>query len=148
MLNLSISNSSHNYEIVKTFLGFFDRYDTQPRDGYTVYALEYATLTGDYINPNSTGLWDPDEINNRYTYPELRGSVGEFVYALGMERNGDIVKGAAYAPLFHNTPLPRDQLWLPDLISFGQCVRARFVKTSLKLDRRLYYRCFRSCSLN
>ncbi|KAF9524434.1 glycoside hydrolase superfamily [Crepidotus variabilis] len=109
----------HDYVVADTFINYYNRYDSWPRNNTKIYALEYAVLTGDYINPNSTGLWDPGETENRWSLPELRGSVAEFVYHMGFERNGDLVKGAAYAPIFHNTPLPRDELWLPDLISFS-----------------------------
>ena len=116
----------HDYVIVNDFIQKYNRYDNYPRNNTKIYALEYAVLTGNYINPNSSSLFSPDEINNRFTYPELRGSVAEFIYAMGMERNGDIVKGGAYAPLFHNVLLPRNQLWVPDLISFSDILRFGF----------------------
>jgi alpha-L-arabinofuranosidase len=109
----------HDYVVVKDFIRKYNRYDSYPRNNTKIYALEYAVLAGDYVDPNSTSIFSPAEIHNRYVYPELRGSVAEFIYAMGMERNGDIVKGGAYAPLFHNVPLAANQLWIPDLISFS-----------------------------
>jgi alpha-N-arabinofuranosidase len=35
-------------------------------------------------------------------YPIWIGAVGEAIYTLGAERNGDIVIGASYAPGFQN----------------------------------------------
>jgi len=35
-------------------------------------------------------------------YPIWVGAVGEAIYTLGAERNGDIVIGASYAPGFQN----------------------------------------------
>ena len=56
-----------------------------------------------------------------WQYPQLAGSVAEFIYNLGMERNGDLVKAAAYAPLFYNTPKQASQ-WHPDLIAFSTSI--------------------------
>lgn len=45
----------------------------------------------------------------------LRGAVAEAVFMCGLERNGDVVQMAAYAPLFVNTNF---RGWLPDAIWF------------------------------
>lgn len=111
--------SRHDYVVADVFINYYNRFDSWPRNSTKIYALEYAVLTGDYINPNSTGLWDSGEENNRWVQPELRGSIAEYIYHMGFERNGDLVKGAAYAPIFHNAALPRNEQWVPDLISFS-----------------------------
>lgn len=46
----------------------------------------------------------------------LRGAIAEASYMTGLERNGDIVVMAAYAPLFGNTTAAH---WSPDLIWFN-----------------------------
>ncbi|KAF2145286.1 glycoside hydrolase family 51 protein [Aplosporella prunicola CBS 121167] len=50
-------------------------------------------------------------------YPFMRGSVAEAVYMLGFERNADVVRLAAYAPLLQ---LFNDTQWDVDLIGFTQ----------------------------
>ena len=50
-------------------------------------------------------------------YPQMTGSVAEFIYAL--ERNGDLVRVSAYAPLFYNTASKQASQWRPSLIAFG-----------------------------
>ncbi|KAL4917688.1 glycoside hydrolase superfamily [Aspergillus aurantiobrunneus] len=50
-------------------------------------------------------------------WPTMRGAVGEAVYMIGLERNSDLVKMAAYAPLFQ---LVNGTQWEPDLIPFTQ----------------------------
>jgi hypothetical protein len=34
----------------------------------------------------------------RFLYPTIQGSVAEAVFALGMQRNGDLLLGTSYAP--------------------------------------------------
>ena len=46
----------------------------------------------------------------------LRAALAEAAYMTGLERNGDIVKMAAYAPLFGNLTATH---WSPDLIWFN-----------------------------
>ncbi|KAL2826111.1 glycoside hydrolase superfamily [Aspergillus cavernicola] len=51
------------------------------------------------------------------TWPTMQGAVGEAVYMIGFERNSDVVKMAAYAPLFQ---LVNATQWVPDLIPYTQ----------------------------
>ncbi|KAL4891408.1 Arabinosidase A [Aspergillus ambiguus] len=51
------------------------------------------------------------------TWPNMQGSVAEAVFMIGLERNSDVVKMAAYAPLLQ---LVNATQWTPDLISFTQ----------------------------
>lgn len=41
-------------------------------------------------------------------WPDMQGSVGEAVYMMGMERNSDLIRFAAYAPLLR---LVDNQQW-------------------------------------
>jgi alpha-L-arabinofuranosidase len=70
-------------------------YDTYPRGSFTVFVGEYA-VTSD------VGRWG-----------DLRAAIGEAAFMCGLERNADIVKLAAYAPLFANA---RHTAWRPNLI--------------------------------
>ena len=66
---------------------------------------------GEYANINKDSA--PDMWSNRPLYPWWRGSVSEAVLAIGAERNGDVVIGMTYAPLFCNL---NSNQWRPDLI--------------------------------
>ena len=66
---------------------------------------------GEYANINKDSV--PDMWSNRPLYPWWRGSVSEAVLAIGAERNGDVVIGMTYAPLFCNL---NSNQWRPDLI--------------------------------
>ncbi|OJD40265.1 alpha-n-arabinofuranosidase a [Diplodia corticola] len=49
--------------------------------------------------------------------PSVACSVAEAVYMAGLERNADVVRMAAYAPLLQ---LVNDTQWTPDLVAFAQ----------------------------
>ncbi|MGC4033461.1 MAG: alpha-L-arabinofuranosidase C-terminal domain-containing protein [Tepidisphaeraceae bacterium] len=74
-------------------LDFYDRY---PRDGTSVYLGEYAAH-------------EPDRRST------LRAALAEAAYMTSMERNGDIVQFASYAPLLAKRNYVH---WAPDLIYF------------------------------
>lgn len=61
---------------------------------------EYATIQPNMANPSDPVDWSGAE--PRLPYPIWVGAVGEAIYTLGAERNGDIVIGASYAPGFQN----------------------------------------------
>lgn len=73
--------------------GLYDRAD---RDGPEVYVGEYA-VTSDCGHGN------------------LRAALAESAWLTGIERNGDVVRMASYAPLFVNA---NDRAWNPDAICF------------------------------
>ncbi|CAG7918492.1 unnamed protein product [Penicillium olsonii] len=50
-------------------------------------------------------------------WPIMQGSVAEAVFMIGIERNSDVVKMAAYAPLLQ---LTNSTQWTPNLIAFTQ----------------------------
>ncbi|MBQ4200380.1 MAG: DUF1080 domain-containing protein [Kiritimatiellae bacterium] len=70
-------------------------YDRYPRGEFEVFVGEYA-VTAD------VGRWG-----------DLRAAIGEAAFMCGLERNADVVKLAAYAPLFANA---KHTAWTPNLI--------------------------------
>jgi alpha-L-arabinofuranosidase len=86
----------HYYSNPEFFIANAERYDTYDRKGARIYVGEYA-VTQNCGNGN------------------LRAAVGEAAFMTGMERNGDIVVMASYAPLFVNVNWRQ---WNPDAINF------------------------------
>ncbi|KAM3065019.1 hypothetical protein ACMFMG_001228 [Clarireedia jacksonii] len=95
----------------------------RPDDFSTQFGLfdhsnrSYPILLGEYavIQPNANGApvdWDAAKL----PYGTWIGAVGEAIYLLGSERNGDVVLGASYAPGFQNV---NSFQWTPDLVSFN-----------------------------
>ncbi|MBN2064960.1 MAG: family 43 glycosylhydrolase [Sedimentisphaerales bacterium] len=86
----------HYYMSPAWFLANTQRYDNYPRNGIEVFAGEYAAHTDGRRN-------------------DLHCALAEAAFMTGLERNGDIVTMAAYAPM-----LARDGYtqWAPDLIWF------------------------------
>ncbi|MEU0805967.1 alpha-L-arabinofuranosidase C-terminal domain-containing protein [Streptomyces sp. NPDC005970] len=82
----------HSYKSPRWFLENTRRFDTMDREGPHLYIGEY-------------GSWS----NNG------RSAIAEAAYMIAMERNGDVVRLASYAPLLAKRG--RTQ-WLPDLIYF------------------------------
>ena len=72
--------------------GIYDKYD---REGPDIFVGEFAVVTGPV----------------RTLYP----AIGEAMFMIGMERNQDIVKLSAYAPLFENIHY---RGWNPNMIAF------------------------------
>ena len=70
-------------------------YDTYPRGEFEVFVGEYAVT-------QDVGRWG-----------DLRAAIGEAAFMCGLERNADVVKLAAYAPLFANA---KHTSWTPNLI--------------------------------
>lgn len=86
----------HYYRSPQWFWENLARYDTYDRQGAKVYAGEYAAH-------------DPDRRNT------LRTALAEAAYLTSLERNGDIVHLASYAPLLARRGHTQ---WTPDLIYF------------------------------
>jgi alpha-N-arabinofuranosidase len=90
------------------FLTNIGRYDHYDRSGPKVFAGEYAAQT--------SGVAKPDNKNN------WRGAIAEAAFMTGLERNGDVVQMASYAPLMAHvdawqwTP---DAIWFDNLRSYG-----------------------------
>jgi alpha-L-arabinofuranosidase len=86
----------HFYESPDWFIRNTARYDTYDRKGPRIYVGEYAVT-------RDCGLGN------------LRAALAEAAWMTGLERNGDVVTMASYAPLFVNV---HDRKWNPDAIGF------------------------------
>jgi alpha-N-arabinofuranosidase len=82
----------HYYKEPKWFMRNLQRYDTYDRTKAKVYLGEYAS-------------WGN----------KMRNAIAEAAYMVGLERNGDIVSMASYAPLFAKKDHTQ---WKPDMIFF------------------------------
>ncbi|TAH70401.1 MAG: alpha-N-arabinofuranosidase [Anaerolineaceae bacterium] len=83
----------HYYMEASWFLTNTDRYDTYDRDNVPVFLGEYAAKAN-----------------------TAEAALAEAAFMTGLERNGDIVALASYAPLFGNSTAIQ---WSPDLIWFN-----------------------------
>lgn len=88
--------TEHFYDTPSWFWRNRDRYDAYSRKGLPIYVGEYAVTRA-----NGRG--------------SLAGALGEAAYMTGMERNGDLVIMASYAPLFENV---NNRQWNPNAINF------------------------------
>jgi len=116
----------HYYMSPDWFLKNTARYDNYDRSGPKVLAGEYAAQT--------SGIAKTDNRNNWKT------AISEAAFMTGLERNGDVVQMASYAPLLAHadawqwTP---DAIWFDNLRSYGttdyyvQQIFARNVGTRL-----------------
>lgn len=86
----------HKYGSPGDFFGAFEKYDTADRRGPSIYVGEYGC-------------------NQRVGEGNLMAALAEAVYLLGLERNGDVVKMASYAPLLFHAD---DIAWPVNLIGF------------------------------
>jgi len=103
----------HYYEPPQWFLSHFNRYDTYDRNHSKVYVGEYASRGNQLFN-----------------------AIAEAAYMTQLERNGDIVHMASYAPLLAKVGHTQ---WNPDLIYFNNtkvaptinyCVQKLFAENS------------------
>ncbi len=98
----------HYYMNPEWFLNNTGRYDHYDRSGPKIFAGEYAAQT--------SGVAKPDNHNN------WRAAISEAAFMTGLERNGDVVQMASYAPLLAHidgwqwTP---DAIWFDNLRSYG-----------------------------
>lgn len=88
--------TEHFYDTPSWFWRNRDRYDSYDKKGLPIYVGEYAVTRA-----NGRG--------------SLAGALGEAAYMTGMERNGDQVIMASYAPLFENV---NNRQWNPNAINF------------------------------
>jgi alpha-N-arabinofuranosidase len=82
----------HYYQAPEWLLSNLDRYDTYDRKASLVYLGEYASWGNKMAN-----------------------AIAEAAYMVGLERNGDVVSMASYAPLLAKKGFTQ---WNPDLIYF------------------------------
>lgn len=98
----------HYYMAPEWFLDNAHRYDQYDRNGPKVFAGEYAAQTAGTTHSDNRNDW--------------RGAIAEAAFMTGLERNGDVVQMASYAPLLANvnawqwTP---DAIWFDNLRSYG-----------------------------
>ena len=98
----------HYYMAPEWFLSNAGRYDHYDRSGPKIFAGEYAAQT--------SGVAKPDNRNN------WKAAISEAAFMTGLERNGDVVQMASYAPLMAHvdawqwTP---DAIWFDNLRSYG-----------------------------
>ena len=128
----------HYYMAPDWFLQNSGRYDNYDRSGPKVFAGEYAA--------QSSGVAKPDNRNNWKT------ALSEAAFMTGLERNGDVVHMASYAPLLAHvdawqwTP---DAIWFDNLRSYGTTdyylqglfssnVGTRIIPTTPKMEDGLY----------
>jgi alpha-L-arabinofuranosidase len=88
--------AEHYYRPPQWFWSNLERYDGYDRSTARIFASEYAA----------------HDVGRRTT---LRSALAESAYMTGLERNGDIVMMACYAPLFGKVGATQ---WNPDLIYF------------------------------
>lgn len=93
--NFTYAVDEHYYRTPEWFLANINRYDTYDRDGFAVFAGEYAA-NGTYGNT-------------------LYSALAEAAYMTGLERNADVVKMASYAPLLAKSGYTQ---WSPNMIWF------------------------------
>jgi alpha-N-arabinofuranosidase len=98
----------HYYMSPEWFLANSGRYDHYDRNGPKVFAGEYAAQTSGTAKPDNRNNW--------------KAAITEAAFMTGLERNGDVVQMASYAPLMARvdawqwTP---DEIWFDNLRSYG-----------------------------
>jgi alpha-N-arabinofuranosidase len=98
----------HYYMAPEWFLSNTTRYDKYDRKGPKIFAGEYAAQTVATVSADNRNNW--------------KAAIAEAAFMTGLERNGDVVQMASYAPLMANvhawqwTP---DAIWFDNLRSYG-----------------------------
>jgi alpha-N-arabinofuranosidase len=98
----------HYYMSPEWFRANTARYDHYDRSGPKVFAGEYAAQTSGAARSDNRNNWN--------------AAISEAAFMTGLERNGDVVRMASYAPLLANadawqwTP---DAIWFDNLRSYG-----------------------------
>ncbi|KAJ5778245.1 Glycoside hydrolase superfamily [Penicillium odoratum] len=102
----------HLYRSPNDFVALFDQFDNQPRS--------QPVMVGEY------GCRNTSDAEGTY-WSFMQGSCSEAVYMIGMERNSDIVKMAAYAPMLEHFGLIA---WSPTLYGFNSTPGSMTLSTS------------------
>lgn len=100
----------HYYMNYTDFLDNTDHYDSYSRQEgskYYVFAGEYSANSNTDLKGNTYSV----------TFNSLKTATAEAAYMTGIERNGDIVKLAAYAPVFGHLNSTYNQ-WAVDMIYY------------------------------
>ena len=98
----------HYYMLPQWFLENTTRYDKYDRNGPKVFAGEYAAQTIGATSDANRNNW--------------QAAIAEAAFMTGLERNGDIVALASYAPLMANVNAWQwkpDAIWFDNLRSYG-----------------------------
>jgi len=98
----------HYYMAPDWFLTNTGRYDHYDRSGPKVFAGEYAAQTVGTTSSENRNNW--------------KGAIAEAAFMTGLERNGDVVQMASYAPLLANVDAWQwkpDAIWFDNLHSYG-----------------------------
>ncbi|KAJ6106951.1 hypothetical protein N7512_010468 [Penicillium capsulatum] len=107
----------HLYRKPDEFVKLFNEFDNQPRD-QPIMVGEYACRN----TSQTTGTW----------WSFMQGSCSEAVYMIGMERNSDIVKMTAYAPLLQHFKMAT---WSPTLYGFDSNPDSLTLSTSYYVQK-------------
>lgn len=107
----------HPYKEPNDFYNDFHRLDR--------LTMANRTLIGEFasVHPNGGIKWE----GNLVDFPWWQGSVGEAIFAISTERNGDRVPGATYAPIMRNM---NSWSWSACLIEFEADTRRTSYSTS------------------
>ena len=98
----------HYYMSPEWFLANTGRYDQYDRSGPKVFAGEYAAQSVRSTSSENRNNW--------------KTAISEAAFMTGLERNGDVVQMASYAPLlahFDAWQWKPDAIWFDNLHSFG-----------------------------
>jgi alpha-N-arabinofuranosidase len=98
----------HYYMSPEWFLANSGRYDHYDRSGPKVFAGEYAAQTVATTSDQNRNNW--------------KSAITEAAFMTGLERNGDVVQMASYAPLLANSQAWQwkpDAIWFDNLRSYG-----------------------------
>lgn len=102
----------HYYTNASWMLNNTNRYDSYDRDSKQVFVGEFAVK-------NDAGSANNGDGN---TGNSMKGALAEAAYMTGLERNGDVVRFASYAPTFAKLGSAGGNTytqWWPDLIFFN-----------------------------
>ncbi len=91
----------HFYRTPDWFFAHASQYDGYPRSGSKIFVGEYAAHTTPVGSGESRNVW--------------QAALAEAAFLTGLERNADVVRMSAYAPLFAHTDAWQ---WRPNLIWF------------------------------
>ncbi len=98
----------HYYMAPEWFLANTGRYDHYDRSGPKVFAGEYAAQTAAITSADNRNNW--------------KAAIAEAAFMTGLERNGDVVQMASYAPLMAHAEAWQwkpDAIWFDNLRSYG-----------------------------
>ncbi len=98
----------HYYMSPDWFLTNTNRYDNYDRSGPKVFAGEYAAQTVQSTSADNKNNW--------------LAAITEAAFMTGLERNGDVVQMASYAPLMAHVDAWQwkpDEIWFDNLRSYG-----------------------------